>query len=60
MGEDILLSANSQPNYNRILQPRALYFLADARCTFTPAYTIKHARQSILTPVAVHAIGPQD
>jgi hypothetical protein len=33
------LSASSQPNYNRFLQPRALYFQPDARCTFTPAYT---------------------
>jgi len=39
MGEDISLSVTLKPNYNRLLQPRALHFQTDARCTFTPAFT---------------------
>jgi hypothetical protein len=39
MGEDYSLPANTQSNYNRFLQPRALHFLTDQRCTFSPAFT---------------------
>ena len=43
------LSANSQPNYNTFLQSRALYFLTDRCCTFTPAYTGKPLKWLAIT-----------